>query len=339
MQLKPTPIIYIFCPANFATGGPEALHQLGQCLITLGYTVYMHYFSVGIKGTVHETYLKYNVPFTDHVINHENNILVLPETSLDPIFESAYSKTNKIIWWLSVTNYFIIVKNLKDNAQRKKFYKLKSFLFPNKYKPIATLEVLKTKKIKHIAHSYFSLDFLKKNEMDIIGKFSDYMNSAFYDGIDSHVEKEDIIIYNPKKNGAFLDEIIKINGHLKWVALIDMSPQEVSSWMRRSKLYIDFGYHPGQERMPREAILMGCCVITGKQGSAAFDEDVPLPKGYKFDEAIATPMQISEQIAKSLSHFEEESKLFENYRIQIIAEKDNFRNDIAKVFHQLIQPN
>jgi hypothetical protein len=118
-----------------------------------------------------------------------------------------------------------------------------------------------------------------------------------------------------------------------------MTPTEVSNWMKRSKLYIDFGYHPGQERMPREAVLMGCCVITGKQGSAAFDEDVPLPKGYKFDENNATPEQITEAILKCLNHFDEESKLFENYRLRITGEKDNFKNDVSKVFQKLIPVN
>jgi hypothetical protein len=171
-------IIYIFCPANTATGGPEALHQLGQCLLSLGYTVFMHYYFAGQEGTVHENYLPYNVPFTDKIFNNENNIIVLPETALSPIFESEYSKIQKVIWWLSVTNYFIVVNKLIEDTKRKKFYKVKSILNPRKYNPVPTLEILKAKGIKHIAHSYFSLDFLNKNEMNVIGKFSDYMSEA-----------------------------------------------------------------------------------------------------------------------------------------------------------------
>ncbi len=40
--------------------------------------------------------------------------------------------------------------------------------------------------------------------------------------------------------------------------------------MRKAKLYIDFGYHPGKERMPREACLLDCCLIIGKDGSAKY---------------------------------------------------------------------
>jgi len=33
------------------------------------------------------------------------------------------------------------------------------------------------------------------------------------------------------------------------------------------QVYIDFGHHPGQDRLPREAVQCGCVVITGKRGS------------------------------------------------------------------------
>lgn len=175
--------------------------------------------------------------------------------------------------------------------------------------------------------------------MNIKGKISDYMSDAFYERIGNPVIKEDVIIFNPKKNGVFLQKIIEMTPQLTWIPLINMSIEEVSIWMKKSKLYIDFGYHPGQERMPREAILMGCCVITGKQGSAAFYEDVPLPKGYKFDEDTAPIENIIETIKKCLNNFEEESKSFEDYRIQIHKEKANFRNDVAKVFQKIIPIN
>ena len=33
------------------------------------------------------------------------------------------------------------------------------------------------------------------------------------------------------------------------------------------QVYIDFGHHPGQDRLPREAVQCGCVVITGTRGS------------------------------------------------------------------------
>lgn len=57
--------------------------------------------------------------------------------------------------------------------------------------------------------------------------------------------------------------------------------------MSKSKVYIDFGNHPGKDRIPREAAISGCIVITGKRGAAAFAEDVCIPETYKFDESCA----------------------------------------------------
>ncbi len=66
--------------------------------------------------------------------------------------------------------------------------------------------------------------------------------------------KEDIIIYNPTKNDEFLGEIMSQTPKLTWKPLEKMTPQQVAGWMNRAKLYIDFGYHPGKERMPREPV-------------------------------------------------------------------------------------
>lgn len=29
--------------------------------------------------------------------------------------------------------------------------------------------------------------------------------------------------------------------------------------MRKAKVYIDFGFHPGKDRIPREAVMCGAC--------------------------------------------------------------------------------
>lgn len=336
MQLNPNSIIYIFCHANFATGGPEALHQLGHRLKILGHKVFMHYYKNEIgKNPVHKSYEKYGLTYVENINNNKDNIIILPETHLDPIFKPEYSALKKIIWWLSVTNYHIVLNWVKESVKHKKFYEIKSFLNPKKYPPLPTLVALKEKKILNLAHSHFSMDFLKNNKMEIIGKISDYMSDAFYEKVNYSLIKEDIILYNPKKNGDYLNKIMALSANLNWKPLIDMAPDEVAFWMNKSKLYIDFGYHPGQERMPREAILMGCCVITGSQGSAAFYNDVPLPDGFKFDEKKDTPKEVVSQIKITLNDFYNKIKLFENYRSAIVAEKENFELAVEKVFGKI----
>jgi len=334
MQVNSNSIFYIFCPANFATGGPEALHQLGHRLSSLGFTVFMHYILKTDQDPVHPNYLKYNLPYTDEIVNSKNNFIILPETYLAPIFKAKYNAIRKIVWWLSVTNYQITFNQLKEKVKHKKFYNIKSYLNPKKYAPLPTIPALKRKKVLNLAHSHFSMDFLKTNKLEIIGKISDYMSDSFYDKITIHLKKEDFVLYNPKKNGEYLERVKALCRDLSWQPLINMSPDEVAHWMNKSKLYVDFGYHPGQERMPREAILMSCCVITGSQGSAAYQDDVPLPKGFKFNEAIDTPEAVAKQIALTLDKFEDKIQLFSDYKQQILAEKENFDKAVNHVFNK-----
>ncbi|MGC8650994.1 MAG: hypothetical protein ACP5S8_08540, partial [Hydrogenobaculum sp.] len=57
--------IYIACPANFATGGPELLHQLGYHLINdLNIEAFMYYYnfdSSKFSNPVHPAYKIYKV--------------------------------------------------------------------------------------------------------------------------------------------------------------------------------------------------------------------------------------------------------------------------------------
>lgn len=334
MQVNSDSIFYIFCPANFATGGPEALHQLGHRLNSLGFNVFMHYIFKTDQNPVHPNYLKYNLPYTDEIINNRNNLIILPETYLVPIFTSEYDVMKKIVWWLSVTNYNITLDKEKEKVKHKKFYHVKSYLNPKKYTPLPTISALRRKKILNLAHSHFSMDFLKTNKLEIIGKISDYMSDSFYEKITNHVKKEDFVLYNPKKNGEYLERVKALSPNLQWKALMNMSPDEVAYWMNKSKLYVDFGYHPGQERMPREAILMSCCVITGSQGSAAFQDDVPLPEGFKFDETKDSPEAVVNQILLCLNNFEANIRLFSSYREKIMDEKENFNDTVKNVFNK-----
>ena len=60
-----------------------------------------------------------------------------------------------------------------------------------------------------------------------------------------------------------------------------LSPEQVQAMLKKAKVYIDFGGHPGMDRIPREAALAGCIVVTNREGSAAFRQDVPIPSQYK----------------------------------------------------------
>ena len=97
-------------------------------------------------------------------------------------------------------------------------------------------------------------------------------------------------------------------------------------------MYIDFGNHPGKDRFPREAAMCGCCVITGKRGSARYFEDVPVADEFKFDENNKSLEKIISKIRCCLDDYENQVIKFEKYRDMIKGEYDVFQKDVKKIF-------
>jgi hypothetical protein len=178
------------------------------------------------------------------------------------------------------------------------------------------------------------MNFLKKIGIDDNRVFylSDYLNKAFLNIQTDLSKKENIVAYNPKKGLAFTKEIMKLAKDIKFVPLINMTRQQVIETLQRAKVYIDFGNHPGKDRIPREAAILGCCVITGKRGSAAFFEDVSIPDEYKFKDKKENMPKIIEKIRDCFENFEERYKDFDHCRKRIKQEPQKFIEDLKKIF-------
>jgi len=323
-------IIYIMCPANYATGGPEALHQLAHELIQQNHETYMyyvHYNQDKKNSPIHPFYKKYNIPYVFEIENDKKNILLFPETFCTYLWDSRYTNIQKIVWWLSVTNFFISLEKIKKRYSKKNILK---YLLCNY--PIPTLKKVKNSDARHIAHSYFSLDFLQKNKFNVMGQISDYMNESFLEGNNYSKFKENIILYNPVKNGVFLEKIKLETTQYKWIAIQNMTPEEVSEVMRKAKLYIDFGYHPGKERMPREACLLDCCLIIGKDGSAKYKEDMPIKDEYHFDKNEKLYPKIIAKVIDCIENYPINILNFRPYKEVLLKEKIDFIKAVKKVF-------
>ena len=87
---------------------------------------------------------------------------------------------------------------------------------------------------------------------------------------------------------------------------------------------MDFGFHPGQDRLPREAAILKNCIITNKEGSAAIFQDVPIADEFKFNERKSSHEKIRVKIDQIFDSFPKELKKFERYReIFCILKKKN----------------
>ena len=88
--------------------------------------------------------------------------------------------------------------------------------------------------------------------------------------------------------------------NLKFVPLYNYSIKEVIDILSKSKIYIDFGYHPGVDGLPREAAILRNCILTNKEGSAFYSEAVPIYEQYKFEEKQKNLIKIKKRSIRYL---------------------------------------
>jgi hypothetical protein len=305
-------MIYIICPANHSTGGTEVLHQLGYKLKLLHWNVRICYLNTeDSKSPVCDEFLKYNVPYCEKIDDRPHNVVIIPEIYISVLQQIDYCK--KVIWWLSV-----------DNAQY-------SMADENIFK--------KDTSILHLAQSQYAMEFLQK-EMGIeshrLYYLSDYINSDFLLSSLGNNQKarENVVLFNPSKGISETAHLIAVSdAAVSWRALRGLSSEQMCSVLQQSKVYIDFGNHPGKDRIPREAALCGCCVLTNKKGSAANSVDVPIPEKYKFQEE--TPSEIYSAIKEFVANYESEKENYRDYVYAIQNEFVQFEVDIVKCFEQI----
>ncbi len=356
IEIYPDTIIYVVAPANFASGGPELLHQLGYHLINdLNVTAFMYYYNFDnskFKNPVHPEYRFYNVPYILEISEKEDieeNILIVPEILDTLLLLPKFKNIRKGVWFLSVDSYYVGRITTKDFFFQRAFNKLMK-LFHRKY----LFDIFSETNLKKIVkkHDYRDDNLLKLADFYITSSYSgmlwfkdlkslhylseyylsDYLNPEFLKVQTDLSKKENIVVYNPKKGFSFTKEIIANAEDIKFIPLINMTRQQVIETLQKAKVYIDFGNHPGKDRMPREAAILGCCVITSKRGSAAFFEDVPIPDEYKFEDKKENIPKIIEKIKDCFESFESRYKDFDYYRQTIKNEPKKFIDDLRNIF-------
>jgi len=332
--------VFVYCPAQVVTGGAELLHQLVDLLNKQGLSAFIVYY--GDKGNqVPLAYNNYNIKVADLVEDNAENVIVFYEAVFDKI--KAIKKAQVFLWWLSVDNFFIFGTNFINIADLCRFnlsfglkiafsrcYQL-IFKGRNLFRNTFSIKWLRNLDAVNAYQSEYAQNFLINNGFKLTTPLSDYINTDFYTGF-STKNRENIVLYNPKKGFEFTKRLISNTKHLNWVPLENMTREQLVTLFNESKLYVDFGYHPGKDRLPREVALNGCCVITGMRGSARFFEDVPLANEFKFDENKSSIDSISRRIEEVLANYEELVPKYDYYRAQILSEKEIFEEQVKQIF-------
>ena len=119
---------------------------------------------------------------------------------------------------------------------------------------------------------------------------------------------------------------------IDWRPIENMTPDQVQALLAKSKVYIDFGYHPGKDRIPREAAISGCVVITGRRGAAGNDIDINIPDEFKFDDNKLNLEEVIGKIHEVFDNFEAAHEKQADYRARILDDKNRFANEVAEAF-------
>lgn len=319
---------YVVAPGGFTTGGIELAHQLVSSLNENDLKAYIVYSPFNFDFTIPSSYKKYNVKVAkaNEITDDSNSVIVLPEIYTGYAVE--FNKASIYIWWMSVDNYFSI--------QPKGFVnKIKSILkrlikHKNARPKQIPIECLST--YHHLTQSQYAKDFISTYgfESDML---SDFLNEEHLNKNVLLENKENIICYNPHKGAQYTQILIERLPHYKFVPIKNMSATEVSNLLDLAKIYIDFGNHPGKDRIPREAVMASCVVITGLQGSASNEIDIPVDKKYKIDEAdIKFVDRVDCLVKEVFTNFAMSHEDFDGYRNKIKNERQVFDKEVITIF-------
>lgn len=310
---------YVSCPYKGFSGGPHLCHQLCKMLNDLGINAKMHYYDwetliVDWKDVNDTVFGKYNTTHVTDIneLDSEDSIIIFPETKW--YLPKAFDHAKTHMWWMSVFYY---------EWTTDWFDKEVNDWFRNDY--------AKNGDSIHFVQSQYAYDYCL-NTLEIpehrIQFLSDYIDEIFTEDFKEQ-KRENIVFYNPNKMSDIQTKLIEMETGINWVAIENMASEEVRDSFRHGKVYVDFGNHPGKDRIPREAASCGCCIITNREGAAANDKDVRIPKKYKIKD-VSDIDNILNTINYCLENFDKCTSDFDNYRKWIKDEKKRFKTEVKR---------
>jgi len=292
--------IYLVCPQS-KTGGPENIHQLCNYFNELGEEAYI-YYNPPAPASLYPEFP--HIKTTSGIEDSPENLLIIPEILDVSEIRKTAKNIRVAIWWLSYTN---------------------ACLFGTLHANLTEPDTI------HLFHSYY--------EYAMVRPFLSFTTRWFF--VTEHIH-DDFLSLQPDKFQEKKEKLVCFHGNkdritygictilnLPTVNLTNLSREEVLYHLQRARLYVDMGFHPGKDHLPREASMCGCIVVTNQCGSAAYHEDVPI------DEKVTFEKELLELIPKIL---EDPKSYYENqatYREFIQSEKETFKENARFFLGQL----
>lgn len=317
--------VLILCPLAI-TGGPEAMHQLAGTLRHNGVNASIMYYGgpnrgrVVVKGGViqgthssqaqtPECYLHYGAQVASTCELKASLCIVIPEV-LQQNFQSL-KPAQVALWWLSVDNALEVGRPMREPEKLKKW--------------ISSIPL-------HLTQSRYAAAWLHTNGQGEYWMLTDYTDLAFTQTSPELGDRKRQILYNPRKGAPLADRLRQQMPDWEFVPLQNFTKHQVRRLMQSSRYYIDFGHHPGKDRLPREAAASGCVVMTLRAGAAQFFEDVPIDAMYKFTKSEVESGVLNASLRKIDVDYPQHWQAQERYRSRIRQEKQAFDAEALAIF-------
>lgn len=344
--------IYIVSSVH-KTGGPKSLHQLANVLKLQGHDVHVVYCNG--KDLCNNRLLYEDCSATvakpNEIVDEESTVLLVPEIYTGIL--KKYNNVVKVVWWLSLDYYFLgsALYGAKHAMHKRNisciFFPV-IWIYKCLFQRYYSKKMKSKEEFKHTYHLYnceYEKEFLLKrgahieNMHYLCGPLEEEFLNILDNAAENRKMKRDIVAYNPAKmNMKYFEKIKKFilnkNTNIDFVPIQNMSRDEVRESLRQAKVYVDFGYFPGPERMPREAAALQCNIVTSKVGSAANDIDVPIPSRYKMELKQSQIKSVADKILDMIYEYEEYVDDFEAYREKVRNQILYFHNDILEIFEE-----
>lgn len=306
--------IICLCPANVVTGGTESLHHLVDALNRCSESNNAKILYVGSRPVQPKQYAHYNCPFITEWPEGFTGAVIFPEIWANQVLDPKYSKCTVAVYWQGVDVYNWNV----PMAERGLF--------------------LKRADVIHFAAMEYGMRYLRSMGLDPI-RVTDCVEEEFLKRSPVTSVRGNTVLYNPTrvKMTQFQEEVMRRGeaAKIKFLPLEGYSKGELIHLFHNSKLYIDFGVFSGRERLPREAVACGCCILTSRNGSAGYFRDYPIPDTYK----LSGEHEAVRMIKHILYNYENCAPDFYVLRKMLMLERAKYQKQVERLYNALLNHN
>jgi hypothetical protein len=326
--------VLILCP-EYLNGGCEALHQLGFQIAQHGGTAHMAYYGpfsrLELDGDIIRCHLapspipgyfaRYQPLALQEARLEADTLVVFPEV-LSELAAVPDARYQRALWWLSVDNAILQNSSLLEATYRRRFFEDSGLI--------------------HFHQSDYARAFLQANAAPRYHPLSDHTDQDFIQRSLIAAENPSIsdrgntICFFPNKGAALARRFIEgrpaMRQPVDFLPIRDMTKGRVRDALFGARIYIDFGNHPGKDRVPREAAIAGAVVLLHAVGAARCFPDHPLPTEYFFTEDDVTTGRLHQKVDAILdepgAHFDRQRF----YREAVSHEQERFDLEVRSFF-------